>query len=166
MTVTSDPGDGAEFAVSLPVAVGEVPPKSAAIGQMIESARLEGARIMVVDDSPINVLAAKEFLVKWSAEVLSAADGAEAVELFEKNHVDLILMDLQMPVMDGYAATSAIRTSEHPNSNVPIIAMSADVLKSSIVESRDAGMDDHLSKPFNPDELLRVINTNILRKVV
>ena len=166
LTVQSEPGQGAEFTVSLPVTVGEEPSRAEAIGQVVESSRLEGTRIMVVDDSPINVLAAKEFLQKWSAEVLSATDGAEAVALFEENKVDLILMDLQMPVMDGYAATQAIRSSEHPNSNVPIIAMSADVLNSSIVESRNAGMDDHLSKPFNPDELLKVINTNMLRKAV
>ena len=125
---------------------------------------LNGKRILVVDDAPINIFVAKKFLDGWNAEVLTAENGQEAVDICEKEPVDLILMDLQMPVLDGYQASLKIRTGQGLNADVPIIAMSADVLSSAKETLEQNGINDQLEKPFHPNELKLRIHANINRQ--
>ena len=150
--VKSVPGEGTTFTVTLPFKLGksaEHKPASA----VDEDFDLSGYRVLIVDDSPINILVAQEFLEKWDVKVFTAADGYKALEMVNAEHLDLILMDLQMPGWTGYRTAKEIRRSATANARVPIIAMSADVLSASPAEIRGAGMNEQLVKPFHPDEL-------------
>ena len=115
--------------------------------------KLEG-EILLVEDNQINVMVAKKFLHKWGVSVTVAENGQEAVELTHTRNFDLILMDLQMPVMDGYQATKALRAR---GLKTPIIALTASALLDEQNKIFNAGMDDFVIKPFDPDELLAKI---------
>lgn len=106
--------------------------------------------VLIVEDNHINMAIAKTFLGKWGLETLQAENGQQAVELVENHAFDLILMDLQMPVMDGYEATRIIRER---GIETPIIALTASAIIDTIDRAKEAGMDDFISKPFQPDEL-------------
>ncbi len=105
--------------------------------------------IMLVEDHAINQLLATSLLKKWGHEVVLAHNGQEAVALFPQRAWDLILMDMQMPVMGGLDATVAIRKQETDGRRVPIIAVTANAMESDQEACQSAGMDDYLSKPFN-----------------
>lgn len=111
-----------------------------------------GRRVMVVDDNPVNAEVAQAYLVRMGTSVITAENGEQAVALFKSQPVDLVLMDIQMPVMDGYEAARQIRALD---ANVPIIALTA----AGLVEDREramaAGMNAHLGKPFDAASLTR-----------
>ncbi len=86
-----------------------------------------------------------------------AENGKMAVEKVQANHYDVILMDVQMPEMDGYEATKIIRTMNNAKANIPIMAMTANVLKAEVDSCFSAGMNAYISKPFNRKELLQNI---------
>ena len=115
-------------------------------------------RILVVDDVAVNRELVTALLSPFDPQLFEAADGAEAVDAASRNSFDLILMDLQMPVMDGLAATRAIRSSSALNAATPIMAISANVLPDHVEACRAAGMNDHIAKPINPRELLSKID--------
>jgi CheY-like chemotaxis protein len=99
---------------------------------------------------------------KFGCRVSLAADGSQAVEAVTGNQFDLIFMDCQMPVMDGYEATAAIRQLERERgggSRIPIIALTANALIGDREKCLEAGMDDYLSKPFRQDEILSKLET-------
>ena len=154
--VESHPGKGTTFSITLPYEVGS---EHARLPDEPASADIDlsSFRVLVVDDSPINVLVAREFLERWDVDVLTASDGKEAYELVRTQKPDLILMDLQMPGWTGYTTSRRIRELPPPLGSIPIVAMSADVLSASPEEISDAGMDDHLVKPFHPNELRSMI---------
>lgn len=116
---------------------------------------LQGIKILVVEDNKFNQLIARSLLEKWLATVLIAENGQKAVEILENDTFDLILMDLQMPVMDGLTAAGIIRTQM--NINTPILALTANVLKGVIEKCLEAGMNGYISKPFIPDAILAKI---------
>ena len=163
ISVESQLNVGTTFIVTLPLTVNVAPVDTSTSikTRSEEQYSIAGKRILVVDDNDINLLVAKEFIEKWSGHVLCAKDGDEAVDICRHQSVDLILMDLQMPTMDGYEAASAIRVLNNANAKVPIIAMSADVLKGVGHEVYNSQFDDHLSKPFDPKALLEKINLNL-----
>lgn len=105
--------------------------------------------ILLVEDHPINQMIALALLEKLGHTVVTAADGQAAVEQFSQAPWDLILMDIQMPVMDGLAATRLIRALEHPAQHTPIVAMTANTAEAERQACLDAGMDDHVSKPVS-----------------
>ena len=109
-----------------------------------------GLNILVVEDNQVNVKVVRRFLEKWGHQVSVAENGEIAVKQAKKMAFDIILMDLQMPVMDGYTATREIRLF---NYSIPILALTADVNAEVIEEVRQVGMNDFVSKPFKPDEL-------------
>ncbi|CAN5902941.1 hypothetical protein BH11PSE1_BH11PSE1_11740 [soil metagenome] len=115
------------------------------------------ARILVVDDVAMNRELVRTMLAPFAYDITEAANGADAVRAALSAPFDLILMDLQMPGMDGLAATRAIRATSDLNQQTPIVALSANVLPIHIAECRDAGMDDHIAKPISPAELLTKI---------
>jgi CheY-like chemotaxis protein len=120
-----------------------------------------GSRILLVEDVEINREIVATLLEPMSLAIDSAEDGAIAVEMFKKDPglYDLILMDLQMPVMDGYAATKAIRDSGLPGAkDIPIIAMTASVFREDIDRCIAAGMDMHIGKPLDIDDLIEVLH--------
>ena len=112
------------------------------------------ARILVVDDVTANREVVRALLGVFGHELVEASGGAAAVEKAMDQAFDLILMDLQMPGMDGLSATRAIRAVSGPNRATPIVALSADVLDLHREACREAGMNDHIGKPINPTELL------------
>ena len=106
----------------------------------------------------------QSILKRWSSDSELANNGKEAVELSENERFDLILMDMQMPVMDGYEATRVIRSDKtNPNHRVPIIALTASALLDDRRKALAAGMDEHLTKPFTPDQLKAAIQTQLSR---
>ena len=115
---------------------------------------LEDLRVLVVEDTPTNRLIASRMLESLGAAVELAHDGAEGVEAAARAGFDLIFMDVQMPVMDGVEATRRIRRFEGPAAEVPIVAMTANVMKHQINEYLAAGMDGAIAKPLNPAAIL------------
>lgn len=126
--------------------------------------RLAGAmegkvvRILVVDDLSVNRELVSAMLSPFNLHLTLAAGGVEAVEAASREAFDLILMDVQMPGMDGMAATQAIRAASGPNAAAPIVALTANVMKEQVQAYRLAGMNDHIAKPIDPGELLGKID--------
>ncbi|MDI6049954.1 7TM diverse intracellular signaling domain-containing protein [Flavobacterium sp. XS2P24] len=121
---------------------------------------LEGKSVLVVEDNPINQMVIKMITKKWlNTTVVYANNGKECLDAFKTNHFDIVLMDLQMPVMDGYEATIAIRNGEAgaANASVPIIAVTADVMESTKLRVAEIGMNHYLSKPIKNDTLYRAV---------
>jgi len=120
--------------------------------------KFDGIRILLVEDNDINRLYASTILKKWNCRCDEAINGEIAIELLRKNHYDLILMDVHMPVMDGLEATRMIRKNfESPKKDIPIIAFTANAIKGEKEDYMDIGMNDYISKPFVPDELHKLI---------
>ena len=116
---------------------------------------LEKVKILIVDDMVVNQLLAQTILEDIGFETEVATNGKIAIELLEKNNYDIILMDLQMPEMNGWEATQYIRSNmKPPKSTIPIIALTADVTKNNAEKCKEAGMDDYISKPINETDLI------------
>lgn len=113
-------------------------------------ARLDNLRVLLAEDNPVNMRIAQTFLQKWGAVVSTAVNGAEMLELFEKQDFDVLLVDLEMPIMDGYQAISAIRKKGSPIRAVAFTAAVYDNLHGQLLSS---GFNDYLQKPFRPEEL-------------
>lgn len=121
---------------------------------------LGGKTILVVEDNSMNQMVIKMITKKWlNTTVIYANNGQEGLDAFKTNAIDLVLMDLQMPVMDGYEATIAIRNGEvgQDNANIPIIALTADVMESTKLRVAEIGMNHYLTKPINKETLFQVI---------
>ncbi len=159
----SVPGEGTTFEVILGYGIGteQTEPEQDDTSNLLE---LERLRILVVDDSPINILVAKEFLERWGVEVFTAVDGFKALQVVQSETLDLILMDLQMPGWTGYRTSKEIRNLGNHNSQIPIVAMSADVLSASQADIMEAGMNDQLVKPFHPSQLQAKISKLLKKK--
>ena len=114
-------------------------------------------RVLLAEDSVVNQRLTRAVLEQRGHELVVADNGQEAVEAFEGSAFDLVLMDVQMPVMDGYEATARIRAHETGEARTPIIALTARAMKGDAQTCYDAGMDDYVSKPFKPRELLEVV---------
>jgi CheY-like chemotaxis protein len=110
--------------------------------------------ILLVEDNPINVLVAQSFLERWGANIDVATNGQEALDMLDVNKHQLILMDMHMPIMDGYEATRRIRAK---GIMLPIIALTASIPKDIEYQVRETGMTDIVVKPFVPDDLYRTI---------
>src|SRR6185437_4737893 len=115
---------------------------------------LNNISILLVEDNPLNVLVAQTMLENNGARVEVATNGAEALERLDASRHQLVLMDLHMPVMDGYEATILLRKR---GETLPIIALTASTPKEVESDAFAAGLDDVIVKPFSPDELYRVI---------
>ena len=115
------------------------------------------ARILLVEDNPVNQLVAKGMLGKLGCEVVVSSHGAEALQQLERSRFDLVLMDCNMPVMDGYEATRLIRQSgKWPD--LPIIALTANAMPEEREHCKNAGMNDYLAKPFHREELVNLLD--------
>jgi PAS domain S-box-containing protein len=119
-----------------------------------------GTRVLLVEDNPVNQRVAQRLLQKLSANVTLAGNGAEALERLEAGRFDIVLMDCQMPVMDGYTATQRIREREAAgqSARLPIIALTANVMSEDREKCVAAGMDAHLGKPIEPVQVIDVLS--------
>jgi signal transduction histidine kinase/ActR/RegA family two-component response regulator len=122
-----------------------------------EGAPSRSLKILLVEDHPVNQVVASTMLRNWGHDVTLADNGQIAVDLFPTAHWDIVLMDIQMPVMGGLEAATRMRALEAREAHVPIIAISANVLDVDQAAARTAGMDDHLSKPFSGKSLRRML---------
>lgn len=109
-------------------------------------------RILVVEDDEVNLMIAELILGREGYEVEKVNNGEEAIEILKVHSFDMILMDIEMPIMDGLEATSVIRKMEG-GQNIPIIALTAHSMPEKIEEFRNAGMDSHITKPIDQDKL-------------
>ena len=125
---------------------------------------LQGSNILLVEDNKINQEVILELLVQSGIVIDIANNGQEAVEKYSKNknRYELILMDLQMPIMDGYEATKQIKQI---NQNIPIVALTANAMKEDIQKTKLAGMNDHLNKPIEVEKLYAILLKYITKKV-
>ncbi len=114
-------------------------------------------RLLVAEDNLINRKVIAHMLEKIGVGCDIAKDGAEALKAVKRNSYNMILMDMQMPIMDGMEATKKIRELESPRNSIPIVALTASVLMEDHEKCRAVGMDDVISKPFNKDDIVRVI---------
>ena len=170
INVESEPGAGSTFHFTI-VAGRQATIPSIAIDRRQVPSKLEeiisdpvrpdkpsiaGARILLVEDNEINRVVALEFLKKMRLTVVTAENGQEAVEIVRRDRFDAVLMDLQMPVMNGYEATQNIRQDDRFR-ELPIIAMTASTMAGDREKCIDAGMNDHVPKPIEPEKLYTVL---------
>ena len=156
VSATGKPGRGAVFTLMLPLAVAREAPAAAAPA-IDHSGR--APRVLVVDDNETNRKVAELILAAIGAEVVCVEDGQAALDAVESNEFDVVLMDLQMPVMDGLSATRAIRARETAagTPRLPVIVLSANVMREHIDASNAAGADDHIGKPVRAETLIAAV---------
>ena len=163
ITVASKEGKGSTFTLILTLEPGDPSalPSASASDDRLAVELLEGVRILLAEDNRTNQIVAKKFLTDVGCQVDIVGDGQQAVAKVREESYDLVLMDIQMPVMDGLQATQAIRALEAPQGTIPIVAMTAHAMKEEEERYRQAGMGEYISKPFDPRELyatlLRVV---------
>ncbi|MDA0709098.1 MAG: response regulator, partial [bacterium] len=123
------------------------------------------SKILLVEDNRVNLVFAQGVLKKLGCKVTTANTGREAVQLYADQVFDMILMDGQMPEMDGFEAARIIREMDlEQGGYTPIVALTAHAMTGDRKKLLDAGMDDYLSKPFTPGQLVNVMNSNFNRK--
>ena len=163
ISVKSKLGEGSEFTVELELEPLET--DSPANADNSESIDLAGHRILLVEDNAINAEIARMILEQYGAEVQQAENGKIGLEALQEKgpgYYDAVLMDIQMPVMNGFEATKAIRALGGAYATaLPIIAMSANAYDEDVRDCLAAGMNGHIAKPFNPDELMRILRRYI-----
>ncbi len=128
-------------------AVREIPSKVSTLHDYFE--RLKGARILIADDHPFNLEVVGDILENAGVIVSTARNGKEVLELLKSNSFDCVLMDIQMPVMDGFEATRLIRL-DPAMAEILVIAMTANASKEDCERCLEVGMDDFIAKPFKP----------------
>ena len=158
LKLESEIGQGSNFYFEIDFQLGEKlnlskPVITAATGE----GKLNGMKILLAEDNKVNQIVAKRILVGWGIDLTIAQNGQEAVEQATAHHFDLVLMDIQMPIMDGFEATDNIRQLPGTKGETPIFAMTASAFTSK-EKSKGHKMNGHISKPFNPDELLTIIS--------
>lgn len=151
----SQPGIGSEFSFELELKAAQ---ESESLSRVPENGptAVDGIRVLVVEDNPINATVINGLLKRWKMEYVWVSGGRDALETLEQDKFDLILMDLHMPEMDGFETISAIRER---GLSLPIIAISADVQEETWKKAHDAGANDYIVKPYNPRDLHQVIET-------
>lgn len=124
---------------------------------------LENFHVLVVDDNPVNLKVLTKMVDQLGYKTLTATDGSEAIKAVLENPVDIILMDCQMPVMDGFEATLKIRTLNNQHAHIPIIAVTANVTEEDRQRCFDVGMDDFIGKPFKRETIAEKMKRQLLQ---
>lgn len=154
VSVSSQPGIGTTFRVTIPYEVvyktaKETPPEKSA-----PKKELQGLRVLVFEDNPLNQKLIETRLKSWGCQVTSTDQVAYGLSLLKELQTDIVLMDLRMPGMDGYKASARIRAHENPDvRKLPIIAVTADFTAEDNRQFKESGLDDLILKPYSPDEL-------------
>lgn len=157
ISVKSKKGEGSTFEVVIPFKIAPEIVKNTKDSKV----SIKGKKVLLVEDNDLNREIAKTLLEDEGVLVSEAVDGLDALKVFEESEIgyfDLILMDVVMPNMNGLSATRAIRELNRIDSNLPIIALSANAYAEDIKKTKDAGMDDYVSKPFKIENLVEMID--------
>ena len=149
----SQPGQGSRFYFLLPYPVSAQAPLEQQAPLPLAAGLLQGLRVLLVEDNAVNSFLARALLRSWDVETEVAGDGEQAVAMAEATAYDLILMDIQMPRMNGLEATKRLRHFPNPNQNTPIIALTANAMKSELDSYTQAGFTDCLVKPYHETNL-------------
>ncbi len=161
ISVSSVENEGTTFTIVIPYAIGnpnEVEEKTSVFNRKKnELNSLKDLRILLAEDNDINRLYATSILKMWECTADTAENGYVALEKVRNNHYDIILMDIQMPVMDGFETTRAIKKSGAPKDQIPIIALTANSSSKDIEKCLASGMNDCLGKPFTPENLFSIL---------
>ncbi len=159
ISVKSRVGEGSVFTLMLPYtrAPRSTQHTDTSESRPVSDAILAQCNILVVEDNLMNQKYVSNLLNKWNITYTLASDGKKAVEEAKKQPFDLILMDIQMPIMDGYQAAVAIRSTNNPNQHVPIVALTASAMPDHKNTALTVGMNDFLTKPFEPKQLYAVL---------
>jgi hypothetical protein len=161
ISIESEEGSGTTFSFEIDFALGSKERlQEQKTAEDIDGSILNGLKILIADDNEFNRVVAKDTLLsKADVEIVEAHNGMEAVEWLSKKDFDVVLMDVQMPVMDGYEATRQIRNPQSAvrNHKIPVIALTASVVRSDLDKCRAAGMIDYVPKPFKTFQLISAI---------
>jgi CheY-like chemotaxis protein len=170
LTATSEPGRGSAFSFELPfeldpAASGAADEEPGASEQtapdspaFVSPTATRSLIVLVAEDNPVNQRLATAILKRRGHHVLLAANGHEAIARARDTHVDVVLMDVQMPGMNGFEATAALRADERPGgARLPIVALTAHALSGDRERCLEAGMDDYVSKPLRADRLIEIV---------
>ena len=163
-------GKGTTFTINLEFLKGveiEQGSKDEVIAELLEKRDFHGAHVLLVEDNIMNQFVANQVLELWNIKVDFANNGLEAVDKLKINDYALVLMDLQMPVMSGYEATSLIRdkTNRLRNPEIPIIALTADAFPETKKKVMESGMNDFVTKPLEQTDLYNKIKQHVLKVV-
>ncbi|MBK8228027.1 MAG: response regulator [Flavobacteriales bacterium] len=156
ITVKSEQGRGSTFTLTIPYSIASATPATTAPDPGVEGKELRNVRILLAEDNDFNAMVAQDELADAipGVRVDVAVNGSIALEMVRANDYDVILMDVQMPEMNGYDATRAIRALKGNKSRIPIVAMTANVMKEEVERCKEAGMDGYVPKPFKREELI------------
>ena len=137
--------------------------ESKKVDQPTEVTEDPSIRVLLVEDHTVNQLVASEMLTQLGCAVDVANNGIEALELLENDRFDIVFMDCQMPIMDGYEATRKIRSLEKDRNlpELPIVALTANALSGARDKCLEAGMNDYVTKPFSMSILDKVLHANL-----
>jgi len=152
LSVESVLGKGSTFKLTVPYECCSLPENKP---DAVFVKNLRNKHILLVEDNEVNQMVAKKFLTKWNAKVTIANNGEESLEYLSRNTYDLILMDLHMPIMDGFEAISYLKNN--PNFSTPIMVLSADVSENSAIKTEQLNVQGILYKPFEPEDLYKKI---------
>ena len=164
----SNYGEGATFWFKIPFTLPEKDALAIA-PQFIHSGSeviFNNIRVLLAEDEAVNVIIAKAMLEKIGIDVTVAGDGIKALDLLAQGDFHLVLMDVQMPGLDGFTATMELRKRELPGHRLPVVAITAHAMKGYHEKCLAAGMDDYLSKPFNEEQLYLVLKRWLPRDVI
>ncbi len=169
--VQSKLGEGSVFTVEIPCRIAtEEEAKAKKACFHLDKQSVTGRRILLAEDNDLNAEIAIELIQAEGLQVERAVDGVVCVDMIEKkpaNYYDMILMDIQMPIMDGYKATQMIRKMDDPEkANIPIVAMTANAFAEDRQKALAVGMDDHVAKPIDMNRLMQVFVKHMKAKIV
>jgi signal transduction histidine kinase len=150
LMVESEMGKGSRFYFTLPLQLDNSTPQLAATKLNTDYTALNGIKVLLAEDNPVNTFVAKKFLHRWGVQVTEAVNGKEAIDHCNNNNFDVLLLDLEMPEADGYAV---LKEARKKNPAIPAIAFTAAAFENMNNQLLNAGFTDFVLKPFNPNEL-------------
>lgn len=155
----SEPGTGSNFSFTLVLKISE---EETIQEETFENLKLKGT-VLIVEDNAFNRIIAKDFLEAWGCRTIEAENGEECLEVLKSEKADLILMDLQMPVLDGFETSKVIRASDDLQ-EIPIVALTAEVIGDVKEKVYEHQMNDYITKPFHPTEFFKKVQKHLKLK--